>query len=174
MSSGSFSNRHYNADSMFFDFRTYFKIIRLALTDKLNPKRLLVHISLIVLLSLWEGLGIDSAHAEDATRALVDGCIRDYHYAMQVLEELPEDRYAIVEYDNLVADPKATVEEVYARLNLEISSAFDTRLSSERSRQKRYHSMNAYSLDQFGIDAAEIEERLGTLNQRFGFTRDVG
>jgi hypothetical protein len=125
-----------------------------------------------LLTSMWDELGIDSSHVDNSLRALVDGCIRDYHYALEVLEELPEDRYAIVEYDNLVGDPKATVEEVYARLGLEISPAFDEKLSAERSRQKRYHSMNAYSLEQFGIDAAEIEERLGSLNRRFGFTRD--
>lgn len=129
--------------------------------------------SLLKLLStMWEGLGIDSAHVDDATRELVNGCMRDYHYALEVLEELPEDRYAIVEYDDLVADPKATVEEVYARLNLPISHAFEKQLSTERSRQKRYHSMNAYSLEQFGIDAEEIKERMGPLIKRFGFTTE--
>jgi hypothetical protein len=32
--------------------------------------------------------------------------------------------------------------------------------------------MNAYSLEQFGIDAEEIKEGLGSLIERFGFTTE--
>jgi hypothetical protein len=126
--------------------------------------------SLLKLLqSVSEGLGIESDHAEAAKRALVDGCIGDYHYALDVMEGLPPERYAIVRYTDLVADPKATVERVYERLQLSVSPGFEKTLAAERSRQKRYLSSNAYSLAEFGIDEKELKRKLEPLAERFGF-----
>lgn len=119
--------------------------------------------------TVWEGLGLNSDHIESSTRQLAEGCMRDYGYAVEVLSKLPEDRYAIVEYTDLVADPGAAVEQVYDRLKLSISPAFARRLAAERSRQKRYHSANVYSLEEFGISEAELSRKLGGILERFGF-----
>jgi len=119
--------------------------------------------------TIWEGLGLDSGHIESSTRQLAEGCMRDYSYAMEVLAELPADRVAIVEYTELVADPKATVERVYEHLGLSISPAFEKRLAAERSRQRRHQSSNVYSLGQFGISEADLTRKLGPILQRFGF-----
>ena len=82
--------------------------------------------SLLKLLNtVWLGLGLDSAHIESSTRELAEGCVRDYNYAIDALSELPDDRYAIVVYTDLVADPKATVEKVYERLKLPVSPDFE-------------------------------------------------
>lgn len=126
--------------------------------------------SLLKLLqTILDGLGIESDHADAARRALVQGSIRDYLYALDVLEKLPPERYAIVRYTDLIADPQATVENVYKRLNLSISPSFDEHLAAERSRQKQYRSANAYSLEEFGIDQSELEKKLAPLIERFGF-----
>jgi hypothetical protein len=119
--------------------------------------------------TIWEGLGLDSGHIDSSTQQIAEGCMRDYRYAMEVLAELPPDRCAIVEYTELVADPKATVERVYQQLELAISPAFEERLAAERSRQKRHHSSNVYSLEEFGISEAEVTRKLGPILQRFGF-----
>jgi hypothetical protein len=125
--------------------------------------------SLLKLLSsVWEGLGVDSDHVEKALRELVDGCIADYYYALEMMDELPSERYAIVQYTDLVSDSKATVEKVYEKLQLDISPAFEAKLSAERKRQKRYHSENAYSLEQFGIDPEWLAKELGPFLDRFG------
>jgi hypothetical protein len=97
------------------------------------------------------------------------GSIRDYRYALEVLSELPDDRYAIVEYTDLVADPKATVKKVYERLNLSISPEFEQRLSAERKRQKQYQSANVYSLEEFGLSEDKLRNELSDIIERFGF-----
>jgi hypothetical protein len=119
--------------------------------------------------TVWLGLGLDSDHIESTTRKLADGCMRDYNYALETLSKLPEDRYAVVTYTDLVGDPKATVEKVYDRLNLSISPDFEQRLTAERSRQKRYHSSNVYSLSEFGLSEVELFEQLSEVIERFGF-----
>jgi hypothetical protein len=117
----------------------------------------------------WEQLGMESDHIEGSVRELAEGCMHDYRYAMEVLAELPDDRYAIVEYTDLVADPKGTVENVYSRLNLSVSPAFERRLSSEGTRQKRYQSSNVYSLEEFGLSEAEVSRELADIIERFRF-----
>ncbi len=125
--------------------------------------------SLLKLFStMWEGLGIESAHAEKSLQQFVEGSVLDYYYALEVMDELPSERYAIVQYTDLVSDPKSTVEKVYEKLELPISPAFDEKLSAERKRQKRYHSENAYSLEQFGIDPQWLAKELGPFMERFG------
>ncbi len=119
--------------------------------------------------TIWLGLGLDSDHIESTTRELADGCMRDYNYAVETLSKLADDRYAIVTYTDLVGDPKATVEKVYDRLNLSVSPDFEQRLTAERSRQKRYHSSNVYSLSEFGLSEAELFEKLSEIIERFGF-----
>jgi hypothetical protein len=119
--------------------------------------------------TIWQGLGLDSDHIESSTRQLAEGCMRDYRYAIEVLSELPEDRYAIVEYTDLVADPRAAVEQVYDRLKLSISADFKGRLAAERSRQRRYQSENVYSLEEFGISQAEVSQGLAGILERFGY-----
>jgi hypothetical protein len=119
--------------------------------------------------SMWEGLGIESAHTEKALQEIIEGCVHDYYYALEVMDELPPERYAIVQYTDLVSDPQSTVETVYEKLELDLSPAFAEKLSTERKRQKRYHSENAYSLEQFGIDPQWLAKELGPFMDRFGF-----
>ena len=38
---------------MYFDFPTYFRVIRLVLTDRPSPRRLAIHLGLLVLLTIW-------------------------------------------------------------------------------------------------------------------------
>ncbi|MFI5398275.1 MAG: sulfotransferase family protein [Candidatus Binatia bacterium] len=133
-----------------------------------NPFETLPSI-LKLLRTVWQQLGMDADHIERSTRSLASGCVRDYHYAMDVLAELPESRCAIVPYTELIADPKATVERVYDRLGLSISPVFARRLEAERTRQKHYQSDNVYSLEEFGLSEAEMSRGLADIVERFGF-----
>lgn len=122
-----------------------------------------------LLRTVWQQLGMDPQHIERSTRALASGCVHDYHYALDVLAELPESRYAIVPYAELIDDPKATVERVYDRLGLPVSPAFASRLEAERDRQKHYQSENAYTLAEFGLSEEELAADLADILDRFGF-----
>jgi hypothetical protein len=125
--------------------------------------------SLLKLMStMWEGLGIESENVEKSLRQLVVGSVHDYYYALEVMDELPSERCAIVQYTDLVSDPKNTVEKVYEKLQLDVSPGFAKKLDAERRRQKRYHSENVYSLQQFGIDPEWLAKELGPFMERFG------
>ena len=61
------------------------------------------------------------------------------------------------------------MEAVYQRLGLPVSAEFAECLSQERRRQKRYQSSNVYSLEEFGLTEARLNEELGEILDRFGF-----
>jgi len=125
--------------------------------------------SLVALLGMvWEKFGIDPSRIEQAKRVLVLGSIRDYNFALEVLGELPPERYAIIKYTDLVADPKRTVEHVYARLGIHISPMFQERLSAERKRQESYKSTHVYSMDQLGVSREELIKELTPVFEGFG------
>ena len=123
---------------------------------------------------LWEKLGMDmkSKHIEKALSTLAADLVHDYKYAMEVLDEWPEDRYAIVEYNELTADVKATVEKVYDKLNLSISPAFEQKLNAELDRQKQYHSSHAYSIQEFGLSESKVYEELSDIIKRFNYRHE--
>jgi len=126
--------------------------------------------SLLKLLNtVWTGLGLESDHIESSIRQLAQGCMDDYNYALEELSKLPDERYAVVSYTDLVADPKSTVEKVYDRLDLPISPEFEHKLAAERTRQKHYQSSNVYSLEEFGISKEEVATNLAEVIARFGF-----
>jgi len=128
--------------------------------------------SLLDLLSqVWKRLGMDmeSDHIRKTIKDLYECLVHDYKYAMEVLSEWPEDRYAVVEYQELTADPKAMVEKVYEKLNIPISPAFDKKLDAERARQKKYHSSHAYTLQDFGLTERQIHEELAGIIDRYGY-----
>jgi len=91
-----------------------------------------------------------------------------------VLARHPQVRRSIVDYRELVANPRATIEQVYADLGMQVSADFATVLEQEQARAKAgaHETRHRYSLDEFGLDAADIRTRLGELFERFGWDAD--
>ncbi|MFU8831080.1 MAG: sulfotransferase family protein [Wenzhouxiangella sp.] len=79
-----------------------------------------------------------------------------YSYPRRVLRDLPPDRYIFVRYEELVADPAATVRRIYSHFNHEPDEDFASRLEQEASRSRGFSSRHDYSLDALGLS----EERL--------------
>jgi hypothetical protein len=95
-----------------------------------------------------------------------------YQYPMQRLARWPDERHAIVRYDDLIADPRATVRDLYARLDLEISPAFAERLREEDAKSRAYRSEHTYSLSQYGLTPVDILERFHSVIAYYDLTPD--
>jgi omega-hydroxy-beta-dihydromenaquinone-9 sulfotransferase len=90
---------------------------------------------------------------------LLEMAVHWYQYPMERLAYWPDNRYAIVRYDDLTANPNATTRDLYARLGIEISPAFAERLREEYLRSRTYRSEHTYSLSQYGLTPMDIIER---------------
>ncbi|MFC9790560.1 sulfotransferase family protein [Rhodococcus sp. NPDC127528] len=70
-------------------------------------------------------------------------------------------QFVDVDYADFVADPLGTVEGIYSRFELPLSSAAQQAMESmhEESRSGDRKPAHRYTLEEFGLTAAEVEER---------------
>jgi omega-hydroxy-beta-dihydromenaquinone-9 sulfotransferase len=116
----------------------------------------------------WHGGGWDDEAIDGSIRVLAEQSFHTYRYPLEVLDRHPDVPRAIVDYRDLVASPKRTIAEVYARLGLEMTPSFERVLDDEEQRdvhEKTY----TYSLEEFGLRDDEIRTRLADLYERFGW-----
>ena len=121
---------------------------------------------------IWSLFG-DPVEYDSLARYALDMTRHWYRYPLQRLERLPQDRYAIVKFDDLVADPERTVTGIYRRLGIELSPEYARLLHDQAARERRYRSRHRYSLEDLGLDREQIVTEFRDVFERFEFdTRD--
>jgi hypothetical protein len=82
----------------------------------------------------------------------------------------PADRFADVQYTNLVRDPIGTVRRLYRHFGGSLTPAAESRMRAFLAESpKDKHGTHHYSLAQFGFDADEERQRYRAYRERFGF-----
>lgn len=107
------------------------------------------------------------AEMQSSLRVLAEQSYHTYEYPLEVLARHPETPRAIVDYAELVAEPKKTVEKIYAELGLPLTPEYESTLSTEQGRAKKHETSHRYDLDEFGLSGGEIHAKLGDLFERF-------
>lgn len=111
--------------------------------------------------------GWDEARMARSLAVLAEQSFHTYKYPLEVLAKHPETPHAIVDYRDLVAEPKRTVSEVYEALGLPMSPEYAAILDAEQARAKRHETGHSYSLEEFGLDKDAIERELAELFARY-------
>uniref|UniRef100_A0A7C2NYN8 Sulfotransferase n=1 Tax=Schlesneria paludicola TaxID=360056 RepID=A0A7C2NYN8_9PLAN len=109
----------------------------------------------------------------EQVRRMYDNLCYMYRHAFEELERMPQSDVCIVEYEKLVADPRAVVHEIYDRLQLPRSEAFERRLDEATAAAKRYTSRHLYSLEPVGVTADDVRAALPVIYDRFQFEERV-
>jgi hypothetical protein len=124
--------------------------------------------SLLELMRLaWKLRRWSDAEMERSLRVLAEQSFHTYRYPLEVLARHPETPHSIVDYAELVAEPKKVVERIYAQLGLEMTDDYARTLAAEQERARKHETTHRYSLEQFGLEAGEIHARLADLFERF-------
>jgi hypothetical protein len=77
-------------------------------------------------------------------------------------------RFIDVDYRRFVADPLATVESIYAHFDLPLGAATRRAMREYVDANPRgKHGVHEYSLEQYGLTANQVTERLATYIERF-------
>jgi hypothetical protein len=82
-----------------------------------------------------------------------------------------DPRIVHLPFRELAADPAAIVRQVYARLGLEVSAAFETRLGAwlaDPENAVDRHGRYPYSYEAFGLDRGWVEELFADYSRYFG------
>jgi hypothetical protein len=111
--------------------------------------------------------GWDEPRMARSLGVLAEQSFHTYKYPLEVLAKHPETKHAIVDYRDLVAEPKRTVAEVYAALGIPLEPGFAAQLDAEQARAQKHESGHRYSLAEFGLDADAIERELAELFARY-------
>lgn len=120
---------------------------------------------------MWEIHSPQCAGATPEVKAAAELWCEHYLLQMKLRDQVPPERYIEFAYSDVAADPKGTVEKIYACFGLSISAEFQQTLEREASRAGRFESQHDYSLEEFGISKEWIYERLKPAFERYGFSR---
>lgn len=125
-----------------------------------------------MLLNMWLAQGLKVPEGESLRRqGLVEWAEYNYAHSLKVLDAAPKGSYVIVKYDDLVSDPKSTVEHIYQELGIELTPTYAQILIEEAEKAAKYKSKHHYSLERFDMTHQEIEESLPFIYDRFDFPR---
>jgi hypothetical protein len=115
----------------------------------------------------WQLRNWSDADMQSSLRILAEMSFHNYRHPLEVLERHPETKHAIVDYRELVAEPKRVVEEVYEKLGFPVSPGFAAALEREQRRAREHASGHRYSLEEFGLESSEIRSGLADLFERY-------
>lgn len=97
-----------------------------------------------------------------------------YKTYLTYADRIDPAQFIALTYDELIDDPRATIERVYDQLDIPMSEDFRRRLMHETQRARKYKSSHGYSLEEYGLDAHEIYEELRPVFERYGFDPQLG
>ena len=96
---------------------------------------------------------------------------RSLERGLAARDRLGAERFFDVDYRAFVADPLATVRGIYRHFALELGPTEEASLAAWADGHKQgKHGAHRYSLEEYGLSAEAVRERLGFYIERF----DVG
>ena len=116
----------------------------------------------------WDVVGT-STDRQKLKSFLIDMIYHWYIYPLSMIETLPHNRYAIVNYDDLVKQPDIVIQQTCSRLEIDIDSQYQNFLQQEANKAKGYRSQHEYSLEKLGLSEEEILSKFSHIMQRFNF-----
>lgn len=100
---------------------------------------------------------------------IIESSLHWYTYPLERLEEEAEDRYVVVNFNELVAHTRETVRDIYQCLGFEISPTYDQILREATERSRSHESDHEYSLQEMGLEREHMVKTFQTVFDRFGF-----
>lgn len=83
-----------------------------------------------------------------------------YKMPKQALAQNPEVPRYVVDYRELVAQPKATIEKVYAALGLPVTDEYRAVLAEKDKSAREHKTKHSYSAEEFGMDVEKVQREL--------------
>jgi omega-hydroxy-beta-dihydromenaquinone-9 sulfotransferase len=106
-------------------------------------------------------------------RALADMSFDCYRLPKRALEQHPNVPHYVVDYRDLVSQPKQTVLAVCQTLNLDISLSYQQTLDQEQSKARQHKTSHSYSLAEYGLDSRMIRTQLDEFFEYYRWDEDA-
>lgn len=105
----------------------------------------------------WHTFG-SPREAYPLQEALIAHAKNWYTYPHQELKSLPEDRYALISFEDFVHNPRQVLEGVYSQFGMEVTEEYRAALERETIRSRQYESPHTYSLQDMGLTPQGVRE----------------
>lgn len=92
-----------------------------------------------------------------------------YKYFNKFKNRIDPKNMITVNYEDLVNNPKETIEKIYDHFDLEIDEKYNQKLSAITKKQKSYASGHDYSLEQFGMTSEQVYKELDFIFEEYDF-----
>jgi len=103
-------------------------------------------------------------------RAIGDATMEYYRRLRRLEREFPKEQWITVRFDDLVREPLATVEAIYAQLGLPLTPAAARAIAEEADESARHKSRgHHYTLESFGLTREGIHDSLREIFDAYGF-----
>ncbi len=119
----------------------------------------------------WTTLAPQFERDSQASRDVARMAFEYYRYILKLKKTLPEDQFIDVYYEDLVADPEATVERIYQKFHLDMSLEYREILRQEARKARKYKSKHSYSLEEYGLTKEMVYEELKDVFEEYGFDK---
>lgn len=121
----------------------------------------------------WKASDCDPQRVRDSLKVLFENSISAYRHPFAVLESRTGVPWTVVRYEDLVEEPRATVERVYGDLGLPVTGLLRASLAREEERSREYRAEHLYSLEEYGLTGEEIRTELSSLFERFAWKENA-
>jgi hypothetical protein len=124
------------------------------------------HVSVFV--PAWQAHSPEIRADGPEARSYAGLAVEWYRHLFRFSDQVAPQQYFRIDYRDLVGDPLGVVETLYRHFGWSISPSFRARLEDAVRRHRQYRSRHHYSLEEFGLSEAWIEERLGDVIAAYG------
>lgn len=124
------------------------------------------HVSLFV--PAWQAHSPEIAKNGAEAKSYAKLAVAWYRHLFRFGNRIAPERYYRIDYRELVRDPRGTVAALYRHFGWSMGSSFRTRLEAAAKRERTFTSRHAYTLEEFGLSRAWIEDELGDVIAAYG------
>ncbi len=126
--------------------------------------------SLLKLVSTgWRRLKWPPERVQRCLQVLAEQSFHTYRHPLEVLEHHPDTKRAVVDYRELVTNPRTAIGSLYDAIDLPMTPPYEKILERETGRRRKHESGHSYSLEEFGLEADTIRTRLADLYEHYGW-----
>jgi hypothetical protein len=127
------------------------------------------HVS--VFYPVWRAHSPDIAKDSPVSKAYARLALRWYQHLFEFGSKMDPARYYCMDYRDLTRNPREAIGTLYQHFGWGLSDAFHARLKAATERQRAFKSAHHYTLEEFGLSKAWIQEELGPLLDHYSLAR---
>ena len=117
----------------------------------------------------WRTLAPEAILNGEAYQSLAKMIFAYYRRLFEIKKTLPAEQYLEVYYDDLIANPRKAVEDIYDYFGMPLSPKHRAFLEQASLQARSYKSMHNYSLEQFGLTRQQVYNALKDIFEAYGF-----